>query len=511
MRTTTVKTNLIALCILTQCAATDAAGAATIEAWSALCAEGDSALSSQSPSIAEQKYRQAVALVKKQSKNPEDLDKCLLKLASALTLLDRTGEARTILQQMLNQHQKKFGSNSSRLTAVLMGLGSIEEAAGDHTLAMSYYNRALAISEKNYGTYSPDAAFALRGIGRVHGKMGNKAAATDSYKRAITILSKEPNLEAAEQLKAVTHDYGDLLKGSDTSDKNLIDDFQKEIFNDRQPLKSPATSGSGTRIPDSETSSNSGASTRGSTLTGTVQSQWQQQSEQQLAQARNSDTNENEAVSLRGIHMPSSDAALKPAFKVVSDTIFQQNRYHLGEAQYQRMIAADTDSLGPNHPSVANDLNGLAQLYIAQKRFTEARSCLTRALAIYEATYQSQNVLTINTMASLASVESNLGNIPAATKLYREALSNAQETLGPNSLETAKILNGLAFLYYQQGQLDKASTFYQWAIASTEKAVGTKDPLLAACLKDYALVLRGLDKDNQASEVEQRAGRILSQ
>lgn len=508
MRTPTVKTTLLALCVLTQCVATNPSSAATAESWSALYAEGDSALSSQSPSIAEQKFRQAVALVKKQSKSPEDLDKCLLKQASALTLLDRTGEARAILQQMLNQHQRKFGSNSSKLTAVLMGLGSIEEAAGDHTLAMSYYNRALAISEKNYGTYSPDAAFALRGIGRVHGKMGNKTAATDSYKRAITILSKEPNLEAAEQLKGVTHDYGDLLKGTDTSDRNLIDDFQKDIFNDRQPLKTPATSGSGSNI---SVPLSTGSNPSGSNLTGTVQSQWQQQSEQQLAQARSSDTNENEAVSLRGIHMPSSDAALKPAFKVVSDTIFQQNRYHLGEAQYQRMIAADTDSLGPNHPSVANDFNGLAQLYIAQKRFSEARSCLTRALAIYEATYHSQNVLTINTMASLASVESSLGHIPEATKLYREALSNAQETLGPNSLETAKILNGLAFLYFQQGQLDKASTFYEWAIASTEKAVGTKDPLLAACLKDYAQVLRGLDKNTQASEVEQRAGRILSQ
>lgn len=504
MRTPTGKTALIALCIFTACVSSDAASAAaTSESWSEVYAEGDSALNAQTPSIAEQRFRKAVELVKKQSKDPADLDKCLLKLSSALTLLDRTAEARSILQQMLTEHQRKFGSNSSRLTAVLMGLGSIEEAAGDHTLAMTYYNRALQISEKNYGTYSPDAAIALRGIGRMHGKMGNKTAATDSYKRAITILSKEPNLEAAEQLKAVTHEYGDLLKGSDTSDRNLIDDFQKDIFNDQQPNKTPATSGSGTNLNIPPTS--------GSNLSGVVQSQWQQQSEQQLSQVRTSDTNENEAVSLRGIHMPSSDEALKPAFKVVSDTIFQQNRYHAGEAQYKRMIAADTDSLGPNHPSVANDLNGLAQLYIAQKRFTEARSCLTRALAIYEATYHSQNVLTINTMAALASVEANLGHIPEATKLYRESLSNAQETLGPNSLETAKILNGLAFLYFQQGQLDKASTFYQWAIASTEKAVGARDPLLAACLKDYAQVLRGLDKNTQASEVEQRAGQILSQ
>jgi tetratricopeptide (TPR) repeat protein len=508
------------------------------ESWSAVYAEGDAALNSETPSVAEQKFRKAVELVKKQSKNSADLDKCLLKLASSLTLLDRTGEARTILQQMLQRLERKNGSGSNKINSVLMALGSIEEAAGDHPLAMTYYNRALQNSERNYGTYSPDAAIALRGIGRVHNKMGNRAAATDSYKRAITILSKEPNLEAAGQLKEVMHDYGDLIKGNDNSDRDLVDDFQKDIFGtDKSPPNRKTGDASGSNSKNSNGSNDSSfnnnssqnsssfgfnptnpdgqTSLRGSSsapsLTGAVQSQWQQQSSQQLAQSRTSDTNENEMVSLRGIHMPSSDNALKPAFKVVSDTIFQQNRYRLGEAQYQRMIAADTDSLGPNHPSVANDLNGLAQLYIAQKRYSEAKQCLIRALKIYESTYHAQNVLTINTVASLASVEANLGHVPEATKLYREALADAQEIVGPNSMETARILNGLAFLYFQQGQLDKASTFYEWAIASTEQAFGTKDPLLAACLKDYAQVLRGLDKNTKASEIEQRAGRILAQ
>ncbi|MDZ4836213.1 MAG: tetratricopeptide repeat protein [Candidatus Melainabacteria bacterium] len=478
---------------------TSANAAESTESWSALLAQGDSAIAAQSPSIAEQRYRQALELVKKTSKDQDEIDKCSLKLASALTLLNRTPEARSILQQMLQRLEKKHGAASSKLSAVLMGLGAIEESAGDHTLAITYYNRCLQISEKNYGVYSPDAAIALHGIGRVHNKMGNRTAANESYKRAITILSKDSNLEAADQLKRVMHDYGDMMKGTDRSDRDLINDFQKDIFNKKNTDAAPPKG------------SHSGSTTSPLNSTSTGQSQWQQQSEQQLSTARTADTNENERVSLRGIHMPASDVALKPAFQVVSDTIFNQSRYHLGEAQYQRMIASDVDSLGPNHPSVANDFNGLAQLYIAQKKYPEARQCLVRALAIYESTYQSRNVLTINTVASLAFVEANLGHIAEATRLYREALSNAQETLGPNSLETAKILNGLAFLYYQQGQLAKASTFYEWAIASTEQAVGTKDPLLAACLKDYAQVLRGLDNNSKASEVEQRAGQILSQ
>jgi hypothetical protein len=64
-------------------------------------------------------------------------------------------------------------------------------------------------------------------------------------------------------------------------------------------------------------------------------------------------------------------------------------------------------------------------------------------------------------------------------------------------------------LYFHQGQLEKACTFYEWAVASTERAVGKTDPLLAACLKDYAQVLRRLGKTESASAAELRAGQIL--
>ncbi len=87
------------------------------------------------------------------------------------------------------------------------------------------------------------------------------------------------------------------------------------------------------------------------------------------------------------------------------------------------MIAIDIDALGPSHPSVANDLNGLAQLYIAQKRFKEAQPLLIRALSIYDQMYGTNNLLTVNTRASLASVELQLGTSDKAAELFRNALS----------------------------------------------------------------------------------------
>lgn len=456
--------------------------------WSQYLDAGNSALAAENPAKAETAFRKAVELVKKQSKNQADEDKCLLQLANALALLDKTVEARNILAKMRERIVRVNGGNSKELSPVLMAIGSIEESAGDHEKAMDYYNQALKITEASYGAYSPALAGALHGLGRLNSKLGNRQAAASNYKRAITILSKSPNTEAANQLKGITHDYGDLIRGDENSDQELIKDFNETI------LKQGGSQSSGNNAAPAS-------------------SNWQSQSEFRLKAEQSANTAENESVALRGIHLPTSGdvATLKPMFKVISDNVFKDNRYKFSEEQYKRMIAADTDSLGPNHPSVANDLNGLAQLYMAQGNYSGARPLFEKALTIYEGSYGADNLLTLNTRAALATAEFQMGNIDTAAKLYQEALTRSQEVTGPNSIETAKILNGLAYLNFQRGDLDRAATLYEWAVPTTERAVGGNDPLLAACLKDYAQVLQRQGKTDKAAEILSRADRIQPQ
>ncbi|MBX9687254.1 MAG: tetratricopeptide repeat protein [Candidatus Obscuribacterales bacterium] len=475
--------------------------------WSEAFANGENALDSNKPALAVSSFRTALNLVQKQSKDNASIDKCRLRLASSLTLVGKAGEAINILQKMLDSINKSEGAKSLRIRPVLMKLGSIQEAAGNHEAAMAYYNRALKITEANYGPYSPEAAGALRGLARASAKQGDKAAAKTNYERAISILSKDPNLESAEELKRVTHEYGDLIKGDDDSDKTLLKDFQKDILkNDnsgQKPTEAESKIANG-RIPFLPDIKTGNANSAGGSL-------FQQQSAFKLQAKQSADTAEDEKVALRGLALPSSDATLKPAFEVLNDTVRDQGRYKVAKDQYERMIATDINSLGPNHPSVGNDLRGLAQVYISEGRFAEAKPLLTKALSIYEAAYGSKNIVSISTADSLALTEAQLGNREQAISLYNQQLSNAQELLGPGNIETAKILNALAYLYFQQGQLEKSSTIYEWALASTQQAVGEKDPLLAACLKDYAQVLRRLDKNSKAGELELRAGQILGQ
>lgn len=481
---------------------------AATASWSSAFADGENSLRSGKPSNAVSSFRTALALVQKQSKDPSEIDSCKLKLAAALRLTGKVAESRAMLQRLLVEVKK--ANDGSRVSKVLMALGSIEESAGNHAGAMGYYNQALTAAEKNYGPYSPEAARALYGLGRTNSKTGQKQAATDSYQRAISILSKDPNLESAEELKSIMHEYADLIKSNDSSSDSLLKDFQKDILKKDSPSQQPSgwhETGIRTTI-----AADAGTTTGGSpSSNASASSNFQQQTDFRLRAQRTSDTGDDEKIALRGLQAPASEATLRPAFKVLNDTLVDQARYNTSEEQYQRMIATDINSLGPNHPSVGNDLRGLALLYIARGKFQDARPLLQKALTIYEGAYGARNVMAISTGSSLALVEARLGNRDQAIALYNKELATAQATLGPGNIETAKILNALGYLYFQQGLLDKSSTVYEWALASTQKAVGDKDPLLAACLKDYAQVLRRLDQNNKASQLEERAGQISGQ
>lgn len=489
-------------------------GTALAEAnsWSDLYAAGQSSIKTEKPSQAVAKFRQALSIVRKGSRDPADLDKCRLALAQALSLDGKVSESRSLLLKMLSEVKANDGAGAKRMNPVLMALGSIEEAAGNHESAMSYYNQALAINERQYGPYSPEAAKALYGVGRTNHKSGKKDAAVLSYKKAISILSKDPNQDAAEELKSVLKDYKDLIKGDDDSDKSLLNDYQKDILKNDSSTKehydwNEKESSGRIKISSERTTGEAGSQAAGPA--SAAGSQFQAASQRKLQDSRAAASSEDEQVALRQLSVPSSDATLRPAFKTLTDTIVEQPRYKAAESQYERMIATDINSLGPHHPSVANDMNGLAQLYISQSRFSEARNLLIKALAVYEAAYGERNTLTINTRAALASCEAALGNFTQALESYNKALAGAQEILGPDSFETAKILNALAYLYFTQGQLEKSSTVYEWALASTERSVGKNDPRLAACMKDYAQVLRRLDKNEKAQDLESRALQII--
>jgi tetratricopeptide (TPR) repeat protein len=68
-------------------------------------------------------------------------------------------------------------------------------------------------------------------------------------------------------------------------------------------------------------------------------------------------------------------------------------------------------------------------------------------------------------------------------------------------------LNNLAWLYYTQGQYEKAEPLYGRALAIWEKAL-QEDLNVATCLENYAILQRKMDRLEEAEPLEARVRAI---
>jgi tetratricopeptide (TPR) repeat protein len=433
---------------------------------------------------AEDCYRRALAAIDKSDHTTGELVTCMQKLAATLVLEDKTEEAITIYQRVLKLIERDSSKDSADLVPTLFALGSIYESAGDHELAMNLYSRALAINERTYGPLSPAVATALHRLGRASFHAGKVEQAEHNYKQSLAILLNQPGLTASNELESLLADYSDLLHKKDSTDSDLVSDFQTEFLKDNPRAALPS-------------------------IKAGPQSAWQRQITARISKDVAAQTNEEQKIMLRGFKEPFTNATLSPAYQTMSDVLANQSTNKENEDHFERMIAIDAKSLGPNHPSVADDLTGLACLYIGEHRYTDARPLLLRAQTIYAAVYGSDNMMVARTQSMLATCDNALGNPQQASKLYGNVFDN-QMTSSPNSIETAQTLNDLGYLYYRQGKLEDACTIYQWALPSTEASTGQNSALTAACLADYASVLTGLGRVKEANVMQARALRILA-
>ena len=99
------------------------------------------------------------------------------------------------------------------------------------------------------------------------------------------------------------------------------------------------------------------------------------------------------------------------------------------------------------------------------------------------------------------------GDYDEAEKQLLRALKEA-ENFGEQDPRLAASLNNLALLYYAQGQYAEAEPFYQRSLAIWEKALGPEHPDVATILENYADLLRELDRNREAEELEERARAI---
>ncbi|HEY1353760.1 MAG TPA: tetratricopeptide repeat protein [Ktedonobacteraceae bacterium] len=98
-----------------------------------------------------------------------------------------------------------------------------------------------------------------------------------------------------------------------------------------------------------------------------------------------------------------------------------------------------------------------------------------------------------------------------AEPLYLRALALRTQLLGPEHLDVATSLNGLANLYAQQSKEAEAEPLYQQALAIREHHLGSEHPDVATLLNNLAILSQRQAKETEAEQLYQRALRIWKQ
>lgn len=103
---------------------------------------------------------------------------------------------------------------------------------------------------------------------------------------------------------------------------------------------------------------------------------------------------------------------------------------------------------------------------------------------------------------------SSQGKYTEAEALYRRCLAITEKAYGPNHPDVAACLSNLGSLYFAQGDFKQAEILCKQSLEITEKALGVNHPTFAAALENYAVLLRKINRESEALELESRAKAI---
>jgi Tfp pilus assembly protein PilF len=106
--------------------------------------------------------------------------------------------------------------------------------------------------------------------------------------------------------------------------------------------------------------------------------------------------------------------------------------YAGAQAAFERALAIDEAAFGPDHPTVARDVNNLGSVLHALADYAGARESFERALAIDEAAFGPDHPEVARDVNNLGSVLRDLGDLAGARASFERALRILEKSLPPD-------------------------------------------------------------------------------
>jgi tetratricopeptide (TPR) repeat protein len=277
-------------------------------------------------------------------------------LADVYSITARYSEAVTLYLRALKIHETKLGKDHPECSENLNALGMISKKRGRYQEAREYYLRSLEIVEKVFGPNHPKVAMYVHNLGVIYRKLKQHSSSMEAFQRA-----KKINVDTfGEEHPLVAGNMVGIALAIVKSGGNL--DEARDLL-----LKTVA-----------------------------------------IFTDKLGDSHEKVALSLN----------------YLAEVYRKQGLFGRGfaETTYERALKINQHAYGEwnDHPELAENMNGLAQVYKAQLNYTKAEPMFLKAIAMSERTLGLNHPHVINRYRNLALMYEAQGSVPKAQEIFQK-------------------------------------------------------------------------------------------
>lgn len=155
------------------------------------------------------------------------------------------------------------------------------------------------------------------------------------------------------------------------------------------------------------------------------------------------------------------------------------SRYDSAIGYYEKALAIDLETHGPDHPDVAAHLNNLGIAWDDKYEYDKAIGYYEKALACNLKIFGPEHPEVAKIWNNLGEGWRNKGEVDKAIEYMEKALDIDLKVLGPDHPQLAIYWNNLGDAWRSKGEVDKAIEYLGKALASDRKNFGDEHPKVA--------------------------------
>jgi CHAT domain-containing protein/Flp pilus assembly protein TadD len=176
---------------------------------------------------------------------------------------------------------------------------------------------------------------------------------------------------------------------------------------------------------------------------------------------------------------------------------------------YEKAYRLRKEVLGEKHPGTLTSLSGLAFIYQAIGRLSDALPLYEKAYRLRKEVLGEKHPNTLGSLGNLAGIYQAIGRLSDALPLNEKAYRLIKEVLGEKHPDTLRSLNNLAFIYQAIGRLSDALPLSSKAYRLSQEVLGEKHPDTLRSINNLAYIYQAIGRLSDALPLYEKAYRLL--